>query len=797
MPRDTKPQTNFTGGEWSSTADARIDIDKYNNSCALIQNFWNHHVGGLFFRPGTIYAATTKTPSAGKVNLLSFVYSSTQAYAIEAGDQYFRFYTNNGQLQSMGSPVELTTPYVIGDVFSLRSAQDSDTKYIVSTLGTYQMQKLIRTSATAFAINPVTTIGGPFRGDNIQQACTITASSDTGGTTLTATVPAWGSGNQYTQGSFVTNSGTTYVCKVPNTSSASFAVDLAAGLWAAANVFNAGHVGALWKVKSGTVVITVYTSGTQVSGYVQNNPDGSAGNLATSLSATATWAEGAFSTYRGWPTCCVFYEQRLYYGMGNFFFGSTIQAYDDFSAGTQLATDAVDYQLLEELQNNIAWISGSALALKAGTTDGTFYISSGTQNTPITPTNILAQKHTTWGSSNLASSRLFDAIYYASRDNMQIRELKWFLDIEADRSIDMTLVADHILFNGGGGTMIDAMSFPIPRVLVPRVDGQLAVLTRNIEQEVQGWARTIMGTSSGAPGILESLVVTPTATGSDQIWASVYRVINGTPQRFIEYFTPERFSNPWDAVRMDAASVYNVPITMTGATKSGTPGFCIVTAPAHGLSNGNQIKIDGVVGMTQLNGNFYKVVNVTTNNFGITDLSGNPIDSSGFSAYVSGGQIRKMVTTITGLSYLNGETVVVSCDGGLPGKQQTFTVSGGSITLPTPAAVVNVGLPYQGLIQLQKFSGTAMGKMTRIYLATVRVFNSLGLQVGTDLTRLSTYQFSGVNDPLGHAPALVTNDLEIRWQTTWSKTDQVYLVQNQPLPLFICGAFFRDELEEA
>jgi hypothetical protein len=1016
MPRETKIQTNFTGGEWSPTADARIDIDKYNNSCALIQNFWNHQVGGLLFRPGTIYAATVSNPSAGKVGLLKFVYSSSQAYAIEAGNEYFRFYINNGQLISNGSPVTLSTPYAIADVFSLRYAQQADTMYLVSALGTYQMQKLIRISATSFAINPVTTIGGPFRSTNIS-ATTLTASSDTGAVTLTATVPAWSAGTQYTQGAFVTNGGNTYVCIVPNTASSSFATDLAAGLWQAGSVFNNGHVGAIFGIGpssgiAGTVVITVYNSGTSVSGYVQNTPSGAAGNLNTSGAATTMWAEGSFSNYRGWPEACIFYEQRLYYVMGNTIYGSAIDAFDDFSAGTATATDAVDYQLLEELQNNIGWVVGSTFALKAGTTDGTFFISSGTNNTPISPSNILAQKHTGWGSSNLAPCRLYDAIYYASRDNMQLRELRWQIDIEADKSDDMTLVADHILYDGNGAVMIDEMAYPIPRIFVPRADGQIAVLTRNIDQQVMPWCRTIMGTSSGIPGIIESLVIIPTSNGSDQIWCSVYRIINGTPTRFIEYFTSERFVNPWDAVRMDAASVYNVPVTITGITKANP---CVVTAPNHGFfggidsfvqlmlhlnnslvdasqnnfsitnhgttgytasspfngvtdsasmngsnqylatptssvfniglsdftidvwvnpatvasasqgiytqyvdsnnyfsisiddqtvilqckssgtviayyatgncisanawqhievvkagstiyifvngvsqtltvttaigsnpipslstpvvignsnggyfdgymselrvsigiarnianftppsvpytnsnaTTGTKFKIDNVVGMTQVNGNIYTIKNITQNQFTICDTNGNPIDSSAFNAYISGGAIRQMVTSITGLSYLNGETVVVSTDGGLPGQQQTFVVSNGAITLPTPAAVVNVGLPYQGLIKLQKFSGTAQGKMTRIYLSTVRVVNSLGLQVGTDLNNLSSWQAGSVNTPPGHPPALVTDDIEIRFPTRWSKTDQMYLVQNAPLPLFISGAIFRTEFEE-
>lgn len=797
MGRETHPQTNFTGGEWSPRADARIDIDKYNNSASRIENFLINQVGGAFFRPGTYFSNTAKNSSAGKICLIPFVYSTSQAYVLEAGDKYFYFYANGGRVINAGNPVSVTTPYAIADVFSLRGAQNGDVKYFVSSLGTYQQQKLIRLSATQFALVPVITIGGPFQSTNISTT-TVTASSDTGSTNLTVTIPAWGAGNQYTQGAWVTNSGTTYTCVLPNTSGTSFTVDLNSGYWKVAAFFQSGHAGSLFAIGAssaalGTVVITTYNSPTSVSGYVQNLPSGAAGNLATSGSAQTSWAFGAFSTVSGWPTSCVFYEQRFYYGMGNTFYGSTIGAFDDYSAGTELTSDAVDYELLEELLNNIGWLAGSTFAMKAGTSDGSFYISSGTQNLPISPSNILAQKQTTWPSSVISPARLYDAIYYASSDINQIRELRWYLDIEADRSVDMTLMADHILMDGGGAVMIDDQSYPQGRIWVPRNDGQIAVLTRNIEQEVQGWCRIIMGNTSGGPGIVESEAIIPTAAGSSQIWVSVLRVINGTPTRCIEYFTPETFINAWDPVRMDCALTYNVPVTITGITKS---PYCLVTAPGHGFTDGMQVKVDNVLGMTQLNNGFYLITNPTINNFTITDSSGNPINSSGFTAYQSGGQVRKMVTSISGLDYLDGENVVVSCDGGLPGKQQVFTVSAGSITLPQPAAVVNVGLPYTGIIQLQKFSGTAQGKMTRIYLATMRVVKSLGLKVGTDLTKMSAYKFAIPNNPVGPPPSLFTDDLEITWQTGWSKTDQVYLVQDVPLPLFICGGFFRSESEE-
>lgn len=74
--------------------------------------------------------------------------------------------------------------------------------------------------------------------------------------------------------------------------------------------------------------------------------------------------------------------------------------------------------------------------------------------------------------------------------------------------------------------------------------------------------------------------------------------------------------------------------TITGITQA-SPG--VVTSASHGFSNGDEIYLDNVVGMTELNGRNYLVANATTNTFTLQDLFGNDIDTTGFTAYSSGG----------------------------------------------------------------------------------------------------------------------------------------------------------------
>lgn len=80
-----------------------------------------------------------------------------------------------------------------------------------------------------------------------------------------------------------------------------------------------------------------------------------------------------------------------------------------------------------------------------------------------------------------------------------------------------------------------------------------------------------------------------------------------------------------------------VPITITAATAAEP---VVITAASHGLANGDRIKIVNVVGMTQLNGSYYRVSEVTQNTFELVDqYTEVDLDGSAYTAYTSGGQI--------------------------------------------------------------------------------------------------------------------------------------------------------------
>ena len=790
------PQNSFNSGEWSPRTWGRFDHAKYSSGLKYMENFLGWQTGGGFFRPGTVYSNEIKD-STLPANLIPFQYSSSQAYQIELGSGYFRFYsaTTKARLESGGVPVELVTPYGQSDIFGIHYVQKEDTMYL--TKGNYHPKKLIRKTATSFSIFDVPFVRGPFRDTNVDTGTTIAPDADTGTVVLTVTIVAWATDTPYIVDDWVSNGGLTYRCVIPHVSGV-FATDLAAGYFAQELFFKPGHAGSLWRIKSGVVKIgTPAFDGLTATGcVVQAEPTGAAGNLATGPATTADWAEGAFSTYRGFPPTCAFHEGRLYYALGGTIYGSVNYAYDNFKSGSN-ADDAVTFAANSDLANTIRWIKGNYDTLQMGNAGGTASASGGTSG--ITPTSIGVKSDSDWPAATLIAKRVSSFIMYLQSNTFNLRELVYNYIVNRNIATDMNKIADHILRDGGGVTTFDRQISPGIRFWCVRADGQLAVLTRNQEEDVMGWCRLIGGTSSGLAGLFEAISVNQQDGADDLVWVIVKRVINGHIKRYVEYFSPETFTNQWEPVRLDCSLTYNVPVYISGITQA-SPGV-VTTSSAHGFSNGDKVRFDLIKGMTDLNGNKYIVANSTTYTFTLQKADGTDIDSSLFGKYVSGGEVRKYVTQLSNLLHLEGETVSVVTDGALPSAQQTYTVSGGTITLLHEGAVNIVGLPYVGKLHLLPIANGGTTLKRKIYCAAISVVQSLNMVIKQTSTE------KGDNDELrvlfnegtkaGHPPALYTGlKHDINFESDFVNDPEIVITQDQPLPLFITSIILKSEIED-
>jgi hypothetical protein len=106
---------SFGAGEWSPQMEGRVDQERYPTACHISQNMIALKQGPSTSRPGTAYVQPVKN-SANRSWILPFEYSQTQAFLIEFGNLYVRFYTNHGPLLSTGNPAYNSgTSYVLGN----------------------------------------------------------------------------------------------------------------------------------------------------------------------------------------------------------------------------------------------------------------------------------------------------------------------------------------------------------------------------------------------------------------------------------------------------------------------------------------------------------------------------------------------------------------------------------------------------------------------------------------------------------------------------------------------------------
>jgi hypothetical protein len=162
-------------------------------------------------------------------------------------------------------------------------------------------------------------------------------------------------------------------------------------------------------------------------------------------------------------------------------------------------------------------------------------------------------------------------------------------------------------------------------------------------------------------------------------------------------------------------------------------------------------------------------------------------------AHTSGDTVDQVVETISGLTHLEGQTVSILADGA---THPTKTVSSAAIGLDRPAKKVKVGLSYTSLLQTMRIdagsqNGTSQGKTKRIYEVTVRLFETVGVEVGPDLNNLERIPFRSSANPMNEGIAPFTGDKEVEFRGNYETDGFIFVRQTQPLPLTILSLYPR------
>jgi len=719
MPRSSPIITQFNGGELSPLLAGRVDVAKFTSGCEVMDGFVPTTQGPALSCPGFRYVAEVKDSSA-RTWLARFEFSVDQAYIIEFGHQYIRFYTNRGVLLSAGVPYEVASPYTSAQLtnadgtFALRMVQAGDVIRIFHpSVKPYKLSRLAPTNWTLAAIdfNPP-----PFKAENTT-ATTIYASAATGAITLHASAGVFTSGmvgeyvrldekdvrdtKQWEQVVAITagdvrransnnyeavNTATTGSVRPTHVRGAAFD----------------GNTGVQWTYLDsgfGYAKITAYTSSTQVSATVVSRiPAGAVG----SGNATARWSLQLWNTTDGWPTCAAFFRERLVCARDSNIAFSVAGDFDNFATeidGSSTGDAGFDRTIAGDRTNTIRWLApGNVLLL--GTSGDEWAISEATTTDAFGPANAQTRPQSTYGSNYVAPLRVGDVTLFCQKAGRKVRAMAFRYEEDGFKSPDLTEYAEHITSPG----LVD-MAFqqePWSIVWFVKSDGEMVGLSFNRDQDVVAWFRRNI-----AGGVIECVESLPSPDGArDDIWIIVRLTVNGATKRYVCHLEDhaEADTAQADWFYVDVGSTYS--------------GAATTTISGLGFLEGKTVDV-------------------------LADGARHPQRT------VTGGQITLQVAA---------------------SKVQ--------VGLPTPGELT----PMQ--INAGQGEGTAQGKVKRVHKVLVRVWNSLGGRMGSSPEKTDEMQYRPASVPMGSPQPAFTGDVASKgWPSDYGTSERVTILRDKPMPL--------------
>ena len=844
MARVAVQLTNFTGGELSPRLDGRNDLTKYSSGCKTLENLIVYPHGAAARRPGTSFVAEVAN-SANKTRLIPFEFSTTQTYMLEFSNLKIRVYKDNGSVlegdktisgitkanpavvtanshgYSNGDEVvitavvgmtevngkrflvadkttntfelqdkdgtdinssgfttyssggvsnkvfEITTPYTTAQLFDIKFAQSADVMYI--THPSHEVAKLSRTGHTTWSLDEVSFTKGPFQDPNITTTTLTPSSASTGSRNITA--------------------------------SAITGINGGVG-WLATDVgrqihFNGGY-GVITARTSATVAVATITT------------------AFTNANAITDWYLGAFSDTTGHPSCVTFFEQRLVFaGTTNqpqTVFFSKSGDYENMDAnltGTISDDDSIVYTIASNQVNAIRFMTATR-TLIIGTAGGEFTVSGGGTDSAVTPTNILIKKQSNHGAANVDAIAVGNATLFLQRAKRKIRELAYNFDVDGYLAPDMTILAEHI--TEGGLTQIAYQQEPNQIIYAVRGDGELVGLTYQREQQVTAWHRHIFG------GIFGTATITVTDYANIKNGTRiVLKKSDGTTTTFTSAtsatsgFFHNATSNNQTATNLktliDAdsnftATVSSNVVTIKEVVSTGLDYLTIssfdiarLTATSEGKSicesvaviptDDTEYQVYVIIKRT-VNGSSRRYVEYL-NNVDFTETDNTTFNYLDSALAYSG----TAVTTLSGLDHLEGQTVHILADGA---THPTKVVSSGSVNLDRSSTNVKIGLGYNSILQTMRLdagsqNGTSQGKTKRIYEITVRLYESVGVEVGPNLSDMERIPFRTSADVMDQGIPTFTGDKAVEFRGNYDTDGFIFVRQTQPLPLTVLSLY--------
>lgn len=796
MPKASPILENFNAGEWSPLMEGRVSLEKYRNALKTSLNGVPFVQGPWTRRPGTKFAHPLRDSSA-KGRLQRFEFSTTQAYMLAFEDQRLRFFRNNAiitaaaqnitgitkanpavvtydgadtyangdrvaitgvvgmtqvnnreftvanvntgantfELSGVNSSAydaytsggtvaeiyEIATPYLTAHLFELKFTQSADVLYI--THPSYAPRKLTRTGHTAWTLSTVSFLDGPYLPTNTTTT-TLTPSAASGVITVTAS----------------------------------------AALFASTDVgrlSRIGHIPAAW------AAATAYSKGA----VVRNN-----GNLYICTSAGTSAASGGPSGTGGAITDdsvvwkYVLSNDGLYWGWG------TITG---FTSSTQ-----VSVTITRALGGTAAvdtWRLGVWSATTGYPAASTFYEDrlwfAGATSYPQRLDGSKSGDYENFAPSDEAGAVADDNAVAFTLNASDVNVVRWLADDEKGLLVG-TVRGEWIL---RPATTQEALSptnvsakqstkYGSANLQPVQVGNALLFVTRSARKmrelayvyEVDGFRSPDM--SLLAHHITDSGIVQIAHQQDPQ--SIVWCVRNDGVLLGLSYDREQNVIG-WHrhilGGRSDAGGTANPVVESVAVIPDSTGTRDEVWLIVRRYINGATVRTIEYMAKFREEG-----------------------DDREDAYYVDGGLTydSTAATTITGLWHLEGQTVKVLVDGA---THPDRTVANGKITLTRAGSVVHVGHGYNSDMQPLRVDagaadGTAQGKKQRKHRVIVRVWETLGIQVGVDADNLYRPTIRTTADDAGAAPPLFTGDIECDLEGDYTSEPDMFFRFDQPLP---------------
>ena len=779
-------QISFSRGELSPALQARVDLAQYATGLKTCRNFTIQRHGGVANRPGTQFIAEVKD-STKKVRLIPFVFNASQTYVLEFGDLYKRVYQDGVQLQSGGSPYEITTPYLEADLPELQYVQSADV--ITITNSGYAPRDLSRTGHTAWTLTTITF------------GATITAptglASDSAGTAYYYKVTAVDATTSEESLPSAEAGSTSQI------STLSWTAVTGAGLYNIYKKINGqyGWIGVAGAEGSPTFKDDTYIPDALDSPPVDRQPFTGAGN---------------------YPSTATYYQQRRIFANTDNNPEGVWTSKSALRKNLMISTplqddDAVTFSLVGRQVNEVKHML-EADKLIAFTASGEYAIE-GDAAGILTPSGINPKQYTGNGSGFLAPLLVGGGALYIQARGSVVRDLAYEFEAAGYRGNELSIFSSHLI---DGHTIVDWAYQQIPHSIIwmVRDDGVLLGLTYVREHQVIGWHRHDFngveagvsyfadgtytadgsisasgGTDDAANGLVENVCVVPEGN-EDVLYLVVKRLIDGSWRRYVERMHTRQITDIKDAVFMDCSLTYDGRNTTTSHTMRLTGGstwaydedLTLESSTAYFAASdvGNEIIMkdedEGVV--------LRCTITAYTSTTDVTVRANKtvPLVLQNVSTY----SWEKAVDEVSGLEHLEGRAVSILVDGFVSANPHNpeygvRVVTNGAITLSDPHAVIHVGLPYISEIETLNIDSPQTiltDKKKHISGLTLHVEATRGIWAGPDednLTELKTRDDEGYDDPID----LKTGPVEMNITAGWSESGSVLIRQTDPLPVSI------------